>query len=744
MAAATLSVGTNATGAKVLILTPGDNEEQNTLFQRIVSSFNSAPPGSYKTRLESAVSGIDSTALQTLLPQSELNKVTDFYVQKNVTTQWDPATQGAVPPVGQFDSTYYAQQNPELIQKWNSAQTGVTVGNLKIPDVDITNRYTQDTFLHQHYTTTGKTSGLRGNSAQETTNANTYSENRRGLTDLERQRLRDSFLGIKGSDAPAPVDASVEELVNQENQKKFNYLVQDVLKNTVNELNKARAKESSFNFLRTLPGFDEVYNVKSTLMDSLLGDTGIGGYLSMTGQADASKNIEKGIESLLGGTNNSVTYNWQKWFDEQLAERYSSIEEISNPQDAKEVLKIDQAFAKNFVDNYLKPRFDNSKSMSEFLSYMNVAENEQNILQTQTVSNKLKELAVNRVQSFIGELGSSTKGFFDPDFYFNPDTSTAVGDKRKLYNSQTAKVSADWEAAKSNPQGQINGLSWEQWAYRYGLDINKKEDFARLHYEVIGKNAGFDPSSDKPSQADLNNFIQSDLTPYLAEAKQSFGDSVFLSFMTPDQLANQLVGSLDPLRTPEEWNKVLADYGIDGTNKTVDEVKGLILEATRTVPAADIRERILDLNKKNLTPTQERLGIEYIQREEDDARKPSTGETALYQLFKSAGYGGSENDFYNEFMTDTTREEQNLITQGLKGKGLDFSFDFSDPFAALGSLESFDTMFEPKSSTTIKSSTDSYFRLFNDQDETEEQLSRDPSLAGMFSSFGSGASFLDF
>lgn len=743
MAAATLSVVTNSTGAKVLSFKPGDDTAQNSLFQKIVSTFNSAPPGSYKQRIESVVAGLPEAKISKLLPQSELNKVTGFYVQKNITTPWDPAKQGAKPPVGEFDATYYASQNPQLLKQWKSAQTSVTIGDLKVPDVDITKRYTQDTFLHQHYTTTGKNSGLRANPGKETINANTYSENRRGLTDLEKQKLRDSFLGIRGATGPAPVDASIEQVVSQENQKKFNYLVENVLKNTITEVNKARQKESSLDLLRSLPGFDEVYSFKSNLADSLLGDTGIGGFLSLTGQGDSQKNIEKGIGSLLGGTNNSVTYNWQKWFDEQIVNKYENLEEITNPENAKEILKIDQDFAKSFVNDYLKPRFDNSKSMSEFISYMNVTEDEQNILQTQTVSNKLKELATQKTLSFLGELSKNTIGRFDSEFYYNPDPTGVSSQKSDLYKAQKNKVSADWEQAKKNPNAKVNGIPWAQWAYKYGINLNNKNQFARLHYEIIGKQNGFDPSSDMPTQADLDAFIQNNLTPYLAEASESFGDNVFLQFVAPDQLADQLVSSIDPLKTPEEWTKVLKDYGIDDTNKSVDEVKDLILEATRTIPAADIRERILELNKKNITPTQSELGIEYIERKEDDVKKETKGDTALYQLFKSAGFPGSEDDFYSQFMTDTSKEEQQALTGILSGKGLGFDLDLSDPFAALGSLENLDTMFSGTGDKTEPSTSD-YFSLFNTDEETESKLKSDTSLSGMFSSFSSDSGFSFF
>jgi hypothetical protein len=66
----------------------------------------------------------------------------------------------------------------------------------------------------------------------------------------------------------------------------------------------------------------------------LLADSGIGGYLAMSGQGAAAKSLEKGVQSMLG-QGNSMSYNWQKWFDEELANRYENLKEISKPRRCK-------------------------------------------------------------------------------------------------------------------------------------------------------------------------------------------------------------------------------------------------------------------------------------------------------------------------------------------------------------------------------------------------------------------------
>lgn len=722
MANASFVIGNTSTGSPLLTVTDGDNTEQNNLFKSIANLFNSAVPGSYKQILESIARNNEKVDLSALIPREELDKATNFYVDKNVTTPWDPAKQGLNPPAGAFDAVYYAKQNPNLIKQWSSAEKGVAFGGLALPDVDITKRYNQDTFLHQHYSTTGKASGMRGNAAKVASLASSYEETRQGITDAERQKFRDTILGVGSTVGKAPIEATIEQIVNQKNQNKFNILVQNVLKNTVEEVNKARKQESQYDFYAGMPGFDEIINFKSSLSNSLLGDSGIGGYLTMTGQEKAVKKLEKGIQSLVG-TKDSVSYNWQKWFNESLASKYENLTEVTDPKDAKKIYKIDKEFAKTFVNDYLKPRFDNSKSMSEFISYMDVTDDEQNILQTQTVTNKLKELGMQKANSFLGQLSTQSKGYFDPDFYFNPTGNSA---KAALYTAQKTNITDAWNQAKAKSGEPVNGMTWDQWAYKYGLDVNNKEQFAKLHYEVVGKANGFDPSSDKPTNTDLFNYLDNELTPYLSTAKKAFGDSVFLQFMTPDQLANQLTSKLDPLKTPEAWNETLKRYGIDGTNKSVEDVKGLILSATRTAPAESIRSSIEQLNERKKTPTQKNLGIEYIQRDIDDVAKATGKETKLYQLFKNSGYGGTEDEFYSDFMPDVDRSDQQMISDVLKKKtsGMGFSVDTSDPFAAMGSIESLfsDTEKQPTKDTQ----KNSYFTLFGDAEKEAEEKGSSP------------------
>jgi hypothetical protein len=372
--------------------------------------------------------------------------------------------------------------------------------------------------------------------------------------------------------------------------------------------------------------------------------------------------------------------------------------------------------------------------MSEFISYIDVTDDEQNILQTQTVGNKLNELGSLFANSYIGALGKQNQAGFNADFYFNPIIDPGSS-KAGLYTNQKNSVTADWNIAKQNSSALVNGKTWAQWAYQYGLDVNDKEQFARLHYQVKGQWQGFDPTADRPQLSDLYDYMDNNLIPYLTEAKQGLGTNVFLQFVPAEKLATNLTASLDPLRTPEEWSAILQRYNIDDTNKSVEEVKNLILEAVRTVPAAEIRTELEALQKKGITPTQEKLGVEYIQRAADDVKKEPTQNTALYQIFRNAGYAGTEEDFYTNFMPDANIEEQRALTSAAKGGTTGLSFDISDPFAALTSLESFASFGEKQDTTTDKPS---YFTLFGEEEQDLDPFQATSRLT--LPSFGS----LDF
>ena len=90
-------------------------------------------------------------------------------------------------------------------------------------------------------------------------------------------------------------------------------------------------------------------------------------------------------------------------------------------------------------------------------------------------------------------------------------------------------------------------------------------------------------------------------------------------------------------------------------------------------------------------------------------------------MFKNSGYEGSEDEFYNDFMPDVDRSDQEMISNVLKGGtgGIGFDIDTSDPFAAIGSIESLfsDTKKQPLKDTQ----ENSYSTLFGDAEKEAEE-----------------------
>jgi hypothetical protein len=77
-------------------------------------------------------------------------------------------------------------------------------------------------------------------------------------------------------------------------------------------------------------------------------------------------------------------------------------------------------------------------------------------------------------------------------------------------------------------------------------------------------------------------------------------------------------------------------------------------------------------------------------------------------------------------MPDVDRNEQEMISGALKGKnaGMGFDIDTSDPFAAIGSIES---LFSDTKKQPIKDTEkNSYFTLFGDAEKEAEDKDSSP------------------
>lgn len=766
------------------------NSAINRWSQNTVNRLSIAKDGTYRNNANSIESEELRNVLSPEEYSTYINTASDsfdgFYTAK-VITKWDPKTQGAQPPVGGFDPIYYRTQTQGgtiADEQWNDALTAVSINGREKPDLDIVGKYgSADNYSFFYYTTQGKAAGDRGNAAQRAGIAEDYSET---LTDADFQLYRDKVLGLSDrfddlqdwidaqdptilaeyvnslpadqrrafNDGTLPVptldsipdrlrgrivlqkdktilEGELNAVLNakdKQQQQTFGSLTSDSLKQAAAELQRVQASQTQFDFLSGLEGFKEIFSINESISNSILGDSGIGGVLGFVANTErTSEGLEKSLGRVTGVPSRSnAVYNWQKWFDEQLLTRYEEGATFQDPTDPNNKFTLDAEFAKDYIERYLKPRFDTSRSLTEFISYLDVKQNEQNIFQTQSALDSLRDIADLRARAFLDGVRGQDPLNFDSAFYFDPTGNLSTDDpKFAKYQEQKAEIAKDWEDARTRGDTvKVDGLTWNQWAYFYGLDVNDPDQFAKLNYQVKGAAKGFDPAKDLITLKDAEDYIQNTIIPEIANEKLNIGDISFLNFVTPEEFADNLLEGIDPEKQKEEFDKVLESLGLGGQQLGIEEVKQFIIEAFRTGAAEKIRESIKFLNEKKLKPTQERLGVDYIEREEDFKPTASPNETELYKIFRNAGYQGSEDEFFDSFLTDVDRGELQLLTQGQKGLQLGGTFaglTSRDPFKALSSIE---TLFAEDRPTSTSSKTDSaapsYFSIFTDNSRAED------------------------
>jgi hypothetical protein len=226
--------------------------------------------------------------------------------------------------------------------------------------------------------------------------------------------------------------------------------------------------------------------------------------------------------------------------------------------------------------------------------------------------------------------------------------------------------------------------------------------------------------------------------------------SIFGEFVKPDEFADSVLSSYNV--NPEDkssWNEVLKSFKIDNFQGSYDELRTYISDTFKTNSAIDMQAQINELQKKGIKPTQQNLGVFYIEKPTDTAGT-AEGETALYKAFKESGYGGTEDDFYTNLFPDLDKQEQKLLTQGSDKNGkLEFiNLTSNDPFESLSNIQKVlgetDDTFSSISTKNIlgtKDSTDSksqdYFNLGSD-DEENYKSSRASSILDSFTSMLKG------
>ena len=235
--------------------------------------------------------------------------------------------------------------------------------------------------------------------------------------------------------------------------------------------------------------------------------------------------------------------------------------------------------------------------MDEFVEYLDVRQEEKNPFQTQDTLDALATIGELRSKKFLDDVQAQGDKKFNSNFYFNPEGNSGRADD---YATQKKEVAAAWKQAKTKPDQLIDPSkpvlgTWAQQAYRFGRDLNNKDDFARMHYQIIGKAKQFDEAKDVLNASIVTDFIAKDIIPKLDDEVLK-SDTVFGQFIMPEEFADELLEGLDP-NNKEEWQKVLEDLGLEDFEGTIDELKGYIVETLRTGSAQTIRENIKYLNE---------------------------------------------------------------------------------------------------------------------------------------------------
>jgi len=344
----------------------------------------------------------------------------------------------------------------------------------------------------------------------------------------------------------------------------------------------------------------------------------------------------------------------------------------------------DVQFAKDFFSQYLKPRFDASQSISEFQDYIDVTKNTQNPFQTQDRLNALKLAAQTSISNWFANLQKAGDSKFNADYYFDPVgylktngvgdptnpllPGAAFGDYANTAAGENAakqklQIDADWSAAKnSKTTTDVNGkpINWAAEAYRYGIDVNDKAAFAKLHYQLYGINAPtpFDPAPDVYAPQVAKTYIAQILTPYLVDKANKIG-SVFGEFVKPSDYVDEVLKAVNLPENKDQWAKILDGYGIN-PNASLDEIKNTLTDALSQDSTQSIKKKISDLITAGKTPTQTELGVEFIQKEKTPSGT-TTPASGVYGLFKNAGFSGTEDEFYSQFMPDASAQDISII-----------------------------------------------------------------------------------
>ena len=108
------------------------------------------------------------------------------------------------------------------------------------------------------------------------------------------------------------------------------------------------------------------------------------------------------------------------------SETVEVLDEDGNPTGEVEnkynlIYELEEDFKNSFIEDYLTPRFDQSKSMDEFISYMDSLDpDEQNILQTEMGLTAISDVAEKYAKKKLSDIYNVEDQVFDAEFYMDP------------------------------------------------------------------------------------------------------------------------------------------------------------------------------------------------------------------------------------------------------------------------------------------------------------------------------------
>lgn len=364
------------------------------------------------------------------------------------------------------------------------------------------------------------------------------------------------------------------------------------------------------------------------------------------------------------GFQSNINFNWQNWFETELRNRY-------NPDSNKNVLgriqglsQEDAELGRKFIQDFLQRRFDSSKSLSEFVNY--VDPRSFNPVLEEKFDSSLQKLSdqsyfeltgsIEDKSSILGNFWTNMqllwqKGrSFDSDYYLNQSLGKIKGEDlsvSQLHNNIAAmhdialknnSIYLDPNEVKElnlvgvnlNSKQEIEKQidlyqNWFYKAYENGVNLSNATEFAKLHYDNYIKNAD-DPSLGL--QAGRRLFINNPNLFTESEAKQINDQVSFLTKKAEDYLTDIQFGKF---KTPEEYlMDMLKKSGIIDTGNASlfgdaglsDVVKQYIEQfsgAISSYAGEMIRNQIQTIIDTGKMPNQKELGIEYIQRTKDQA-----------------------------------------------------------------------------------------------------------------------------